>query len=42
MPAWAFDIIVEKGQKGVANTIQRNEKGEIEELEGWHYGEEED
>ena len=30
---------VEKGQKGVAITIQRNEKNEIEEIEGWHYGE---
>ncbi len=33
---------VEKGQKGAVITIQRNEKSEIEEIEGWHYGEAEE
>jgi AbiV family abortive infection protein len=32
---------VKKGEKGIANTIQRDKKGKVEEVEGWWYGEEE-
>jgi hypothetical protein len=33
---------IEKGQKGVFITLQRDKKGELEEIEGWHYGEDEE
>jgi len=32
---------VKEGEKGIANTIQRDKEGKIEEVEGWWYGEEE-